>query len=121
MRHGPLPPPQDLSDYERLHPGTAAIIIAMAERQQKHRLESEKLSQISDIEHRAKTLDLQNRNGGRIFASDITGQLLSFVIAAGCVGGALYALTHGADVWAIFAFLGLPVAAIINAMNQRKK
>lgn len=46
---GPLPPPQILEDYNRIVPGSANRIIAMAERQADHRrrLESQVIS--SDI------------------------------------------------------------------------
>ena len=41
-RSGPLPPPETLAKYERLHPGTAERIIRMAEGQAAHRMSMEK-------------------------------------------------------------------------------
>ncbi len=38
---GPIPAPEDLAAYEKLYPGSAERIIAMAERQQAHRFDLE--------------------------------------------------------------------------------
>ena len=48
---GPLPPPHQLEEYDRVIPGSAERIISMAERQQQHRLEIEKALIYNDIGH----------------------------------------------------------------------
>ena len=41
---GPLPPPEALSRYEKVLPGAADRIVAMAEKQSAHRIEIEKIT-----------------------------------------------------------------------------
>lgn len=45
---GPLPPPEDFAGYERVHPGTAERILAMAERAQMHRHKQESRTVIGE-------------------------------------------------------------------------
>lgn len=50
-RHsGPLPPPEVIEAYEKVSPGAAATIIAMAEREQAHRHDMEKTALNGAIE-----------------------------------------------------------------------
>jgi uncharacterized membrane protein len=46
---GPLPPPQMLEKYDQVSPGAAAIIIAMVQKQQEHRMSLEKQVIDSDV------------------------------------------------------------------------
>jgi len=76
MFSGPLPPPNLLAEYDAAGPGNATRVIAMAEREQRHR-------------HRREALEL---------AYPYLGLLLGFAGFAGCVGGAVYLAVHGAPV-----------------------
>lgn len=51
FHQGPLPPPYQLEEYDRVIPGSAERIISMAERQQQHRIEIEKAVIFNDIGH----------------------------------------------------------------------
>jgi len=116
---GPLPAPQALADYERLLPGTAQVIIEMAQRQQEHRFHLERDAQAADIEHRTAALRLQGETSRGVFRSDLLGQALSFVVAGACVAGAVYCAVYDRGALAIAAFLSLPVGAIIKAIKDQ--
>lgn len=120
---GPLPPPDDLHRYDQLLPGAAQRIIVMAETEQRHRISMEQATLISDQRHRDQVLAAQVSNGNSVFRSDLFGQLCGWTVAMGCVGGAIYTVSVGGSPWAVAAFLGLPVATIINAVrsHQTKK
>lgn len=47
---GPLPPADDFERYENVHPGSARIILEMAEREQKHRHEAETATIMAETE-----------------------------------------------------------------------
>lgn len=76
---GPLPPPEDLAAYEEVHPGAADRILAMAERQAKHRQALESAS-VAAGNHRAMV--------GQILATVVT-------LSALAVAGILAYLGHG--------------------------
>jgi uncharacterized membrane protein len=118
---GPLPTPHDLADYERLHPGTAAVIIAMAEKQQTHRLALEAAAQAADIQHRQAIVATQDKSNYRLHRNDGLGQVLGAAVALACVGGAIYTVAAGASPWATGAFLGLPVATMIRSIRSNRK
>ena len=67
---GPLPPPEQLGQYEVILPGVAAKIVSMAETEQKHRMGWETNALDSDIK-------LAKR-----------GQLFGFCAAVLCIAGA---------------------------------
>ena len=62
-RQGPLPPPQDLAEYERILPGSADRIISSSEKQLNHRISIE-----------SQTIASQNKQSG-------LGQIFGFIIA----------------------------------------
>ena len=62
-RQGPLPPPQELAEYDRILPGSADRIIASSERQLNHRISIEQ-----------QTISSQNKQSG-------LGQIFGFIIA----------------------------------------
>lgn len=102
-----------------MHPGAIAILVAMAEQEQRHRRILEATGQSADIEHRQEVVQMQDRANSRAFWSDICGQGLGAVIAALCVGGAIYCAYARLEWYYIAAFLGLPVGAIIKAIRDR--
>lgn len=73
----PLPPPQILAEYEKIHNGTAKIIVEAFAKQIDHRIEIEK----NIVSSRTK-----QSNRGQIFA---------FIISVLLVVLAFFALKHG--------------------------
>jgi uncharacterized membrane protein len=69
---GPIPTPQDLEYYERVHPGLANRIMTMAENQSEHRQTLEKSV--------VKTNNF----------SQILGQIFGFIICTGAITGGIY-------------------------------
>src|SRR3954447_14674500 len=78
---GPLPPPAALEQFERASPGAADRILTMAEQEEKHRHELERMMVSSEIKTR-------NR-----------GQALGFAIAAITLLGGIWLVYSGKD-WA---------------------
>lgn len=80
---GPLPPPTMLRDYERVHSGSAERILAMAEKEQEHRISWEE-----------NALSASTRDSK-------LGQQLGFWLALFCVGGGIYLALEGHTIVAI--------------------
>lgn len=80
----------------------------------------EQATLVSDQRHRDQVLAAQVSNAGSIFRADFVGQLCGWSIAVACVGGAIYNVYLGGSPWATAAFLGLPVATIINAVRNHR-
>lgn len=120
VRHhsGPIPAPQDLFQYDQLLPGTADRIIAMAEREQAHRMNMEDLSTRADIRHRDEVVAAQRENAKGVFRSDLAGQILGWTVALICVGGAIYTAKLGVHPTISIALVSLPVVSIIKAIRN---
>lgn len=120
-REGPIPAPQELFEYDRLVPGAADRIIAMAEREQAHRINMEDLSSRADIRHRDEVVRSQQQVTRSTFMSDLVGQVLGWLVAVACIAGSVYTASIGAD-WRIsVALVTLPLAAIIRAFRSSPK
>lgn len=116
-RQGPLPTPEELFQYNNLLPGAADRIIAMAEREQAHRVNLEDMATRADIRHRDELVSGQRENTRSVFRSDMAGQLLGGVVAVLCVIGAVYTAFIGSHPAVSIALVSLPVAAIIKALR----
>jgi hypothetical protein len=118
LHQGPLPTPQDLFEYDRLLPGSAERIIAMAEREQAHRMNLEDMTQRAEIRHRDELVAAQRENSRGVFRSDLAGQTLGWGLALCCVGGAVYTAVMGAHPAVSIALVSLPIASIIKAIRS---
>ena len=119
VQSGPVPAPEILDGYDRLVPGSAERIIAMAEADQRHRIAMEREAQASDIAHRSELTALQTSNARSAFRSDLVGQGCGALIALTAVAGAIYTAAIGVH-WAIpVALVSLPIGAIIKAVRER--
>lgn len=85
---GPLPPPQLLEHYERVLPGLADRIVAMAEAQSRHRQGLER--RVTWARSRGETL----------------GQILAFVLAMTIVGGSVWLISIGRSIEGVIALVG---------------
>lgn len=88
---GPIPPPELLAGYESILPGSADRIIAMTERQQKHRI---------DLESTVVSSNAKDAHLGVIFA---------FILGVLVIGGgiAIILLDKGVALGSTFSFVGL--------------
>jgi uncharacterized membrane protein len=68
---GPIPPPNIISGYEKILPGAADRILAMAEKQSEHRQEMEK-----------KMVEAESRDG-------LLGIICGFTLGVGCIAAAI--------------------------------
>ena len=121
IRTGPLPTPEELFHYQQLIPGSADRIIAMAEREQAHRMNIEDMQSRSDIRHRDELVAAQRQNAAGVFRSDMAGQILGAAVALTATGGAIYTAMIGAPALVSIALVSLPVAAIIKALRANGK
>ena len=93
-RHGPLPSPKDLDEYDKVIPGAAERIISMAEQQAKHRQGLEKAVIESDIKDSKTGLILGFIIGTIAIISGTVCIIYGHSIAGGVLGGsAVPALT----------------------------
>jgi hypothetical protein len=87
----------------------------MAEQQAEHRQQLETASLTADAtarEHQQSTEDGRIRG---IIINERIGQMLGFLVAAGCLTAATWGLIHDASVGKLTLFLGLPIAGVIRA------
>lgn len=96
MHSGPLPDPETLREYDRIVPGAADRVIAMAERQQKHR---------HDMEKQALTSSFRSEWGGRIAALLVCAMAFSLSAFLG----------HCGSPGAASAVAGVTLVAIVSA------
>ncbi|MBB2206443.1 DUF2335 domain-containing protein [Gluconacetobacter takamatsuzukensis] len=90
---GPLPPPDQLARYEQIMPGAVDRLIAMAEREQLHRLEIEKTIKIRREIGTSLAVSLLVAIVGVGIA--VTGNFSGSIAVASTIGGAAVAiLTH---------------------------
>lgn len=108
---GPLPDPRALAEYDRIHPGFAERIVAMAEKQAEHRqsLEASIVSaQVGDVDAVRK-----ERRLGQVLG--ITAVLATLIVAA-------FVGTVGQGPWAASIIASVPMAGLVVAfMAGRSK
>jgi uncharacterized membrane protein len=92
---GPLPPPAALEQFERASPGAADRILTMAEQEEKHRHELERMMVSSEIKAR-------NR-----------GQALGFAIAAITLIGGIWLVYSGKD-WPGLVAILTPLVGLVG-------
>ena len=100
---GPLPPPQQLAEYEKVHPGLAERIIQMAERQQNHRHQKD----MAPDKWRAR------------------GQWLGFAIVIVALGIVAYLVANGSPIQGVvpvfIALSGLVSSAVWSSVMGRRE
>lgn len=79
---GPIPPPEQFEQYERILPGSADRILKMAEKQQDHRMTIEKEAVTKSLNH--------NRRG----------QTFGFIAMLLMLGLSVFFVLNGMKVWA---------------------
>lgn len=97
---GPLPPPAALERFNQIVPNGAERIVAMAEKEQSHRIEYEKVGLAATI----KEVRL--------------GQVLGALISLAAVLGAIYTASIGAHWIVSMALVGIPVLGIVRAITK---
>jgi uncharacterized membrane protein len=123
FHQGPLPPSEELANYDRISPGIAERIVRMAEEQAAHRREVEMRSLQVDIESSQSKMMIEHESVRGPIINERLGLLLGFTVGIACVGGAIFSAARGYGALVVGAFLCLPVASIIKAVrstNQRK-
>jgi uncharacterized membrane protein len=100
---GPLPPPAALEHFDRIIEGGASRILAMAEREQTHRIDTEKNAISAEI------------------ADTKRGQWLGAVITVIAVCGAIYTAIQGAHPLVSIALVGVPVLGLVKAIISGRR
>lgn len=121
VREAPLPAPDELFQYEKLTPGLADRIVAMAEREQAHRMNIEDMTARADIAHRNDVMEGHRLVSRGTFISDALGQTFGWIIAGACVGGAIFTAYIQAHPTIPIALVSLPVASMIKAIRATRK
>ena len=97
---GPLPPPSEFGEYNRVHPGSADRILAMAENEQQHRISTERTALAASVR------------------SSKLGQYFGFALAVFCIGGGVFLATGGHTVAAIFLFCASAIGLVGRFLNR---
>ena len=118
LHHGPLPDPDTLAQYERMMPGAAERIFRIAEREQEHRHAQEKTSLEGEIAHQEKMSDLEAFRIKSLFSSNDIGGRYGLYLALFALSLAAWSIYFGASPWVTAAFLGFPVAAMIETIRS---
>jgi uncharacterized membrane protein len=118
FHHGPIPPSEELANYDRIVSGAAERIIRMAEDQAAHRRELEMRSLDADREAAQMKMAIESDSIRGPIVNERIGIVLGWTIAAACVGGAVFSAVRGYGALVVGAFLCLPVATIIRAIRS---
>lgn len=99
---GPLPHPGTLAEYDRICPGAASRILAMAESQSQHRQELERLVVLSNCR------------------SQDRGPILGFLLATGAIALGGFLILHGKEVSGLVALIGALVAVVVPFLYGKR-
>lgn len=100
---GPIPPPAALEHFEQVLPGGADRIVRMAEQEQSHRIECEKVQMTAMI------------------ADTRRGQFLGAVVAILALLGAVLNSYLGGPWQVSMALVGVPIAGVVRALIDGRK
>ncbi len=112
MYSGPIPPPEFMEKYEKIHPGFADRILKLTEIEGSHRRELEIRNLAAQIEHE-KRFDCEVK----------LGQVFAFTIAITAILTGAYTAMKGHELSGAFiSALGIGgiVTAFLNARNPAK-
>jgi len=99
---GPLPPPSALEQFNAVVPNGAERVFKMAELEQAHRIEMERIGQEGSIKDTRR------------------GQCLGATIAIAAMTGAVVAAALGAH-WSVsVALVGVPIMGVVKAIVDRR-
>lgn len=94
---GPLPPPQMLAEFDKVHPGTAERIITLTEKEQAHR-------------HRMQEYGLKSSK-----RTEFTGTLIGGFALLASIAAAVGVTIYG-EPWVGAAFVAIPVMGAIKKL-----
>jgi uncharacterized membrane protein len=117
--HGPIPPPALLEHYDKIIPGAAERILAMAESETVHRHQQETLAIEANIAVQQHQIRTESRQTQLVFRSDIVGQILGFSLSLASIAGCIWLALADQNAAAI-ALITLPLAGIIRALRTQK-
>jgi uncharacterized membrane protein len=100
---GPLPPPEILKQYSEIVPNGGERIVAMAEKQQAHRIQ---------IERKAVY--------GNSFDQRL-GIILGFIVMMSVAGAGVWCVAHGKDTAGLTALVSAVGAPVVAFIYGRKK
>jgi uncharacterized membrane protein len=108
---GPMPHPAMLAEYEKVQPGLADRIVAMAEKEQAHHHEMAKEIVL------AQSKDLKMARREKTF-----GQICGLLIGTFTVGGGVFAAVNGAQIPGTFiGSSGVVGIVSVFVLDQRRK
>ena len=116
---GPIPPPALLEHYDKIIPGAAERILAMAESETTHRHQQEAVAIEANIAVQQHQISVESRQIQLVFRSDVMGQVFGFLISLSSIGGSIWLALNG-QALAAAALVALPLAGIIRALKERQ-
>ena len=110
---GPLPPPESLSTYEKLVPGAAERLLALAEREAAARIEQTRLDHAADQEAQKQALKDYHVRVSR-------GQIYGAIVAISFMVGAVCCARYGQTAIGV-ALVGATIVGLVNALVSPKR
>ncbi len=106
---GPIPPPEDMEHYERIHAGAAERILAMAEKE-------------AEVRHKAMLLAAQAAHDDVSSARTETriGQFLSFFLTVAAFAVAAYCAKLGATKIGV-TVAGVTLVSVVSTLVNRRR
>lgn len=98
----PIPSPEELEHYEKIHEGFADRIVTMAEREQNHR-------------H-----DIEDSGLKAVVAAEKRGQIFTFIISLSVIVGGVSLASMGHPAWGIGLLLPALAALAYTLMTGRR-
>ncbi|QKL71436.1 DUF2335 domain-containing protein [Ralstonia solanacearum] len=120
MYQGPIPHPSILEGFERLVPGSANRLIAMAEAESLHRRALEDRALAANVAGQEKQLSIVEYQSKVVFWSDTIGQIAGTLVSLACVAGAVWLAANGHEA-AAGALAAIPGAALIRSFFSPRK
>lgn len=116
---GPIPHPDILAGFERLVPGSAQELMAMAKLESEHRRKLEADTNAANIAAQKQQLATNHYQTTAVFRSDLVGQVCGVLVAAGCIGGAVFLALNDREIAAV-ALAAIPTAAVVQAFFSKR-
>jgi uncharacterized membrane protein len=117
--YGPTPAPEDLERYERLVPGVAVRLFALAEEESRHRMALEDKAGEANIQAQQRQLAVAEYQSRAVFRSDLLGQIGGVIVSISCIYGAVYLGINSREI-AASALTMIPLAAVVRALSKKK-
>ena len=108
-----------LAGFENLVPGTAKMLIDLAESESTHRRNLELIATQANIDTQKKQLEIANNQIKVNFKSDTLGHSSGVIVSLACIAGSVWLALNSHD-WVAAALAAIPTAAVVKAFFSHR-